>query len=117
MAEPGSSFFYLIIPIMSEKVSFSELIKGSKPVLVDFTATWCGPCKAMSPVLEQVKKQLGDKATIVKIDVDQNQQFAATMGVSGVPTFVIFQNGKEQWRHVGVIPGGQLQSALESLAR
>ncbi|MEY3367001.1 MAG: hypothetical protein RI973_156 [Bacteroidota bacterium] len=102
---------------MSEKVSFSELIKGSKPVLVDFTASWCGPCKAMSPVLEQVKKQLGDKATIIKIDVDQNQNFAASMGVSGVPTFVIFQNGKEKWRHVGMIPGGQLQSTLETFTQ
>ena len=105
------------VPYVNEAEFQAEVLDSSLPVLVDFTASWCGPCKAMSPVLEQVKKQLGDKATIVKIDVDQNQNFAASMGVSGVPTFVIFQNGKEKWRHVGMIPGGQLQSTLETFAQ
>lgn len=98
---------------MTNKVSFKELINGEKPVLVDFTASWCGPCKAMAPVIENVKKSIGSKATIVKIDIDNNAQFATSMGITGVPTFVIFKNGKEQWRQVGMISGTQLQSALE----
>ena len=101
---------------MANKVSFSDLIKGEKPVLVDFTAAWCGPCKMMAPVLEDVKKKIGDKGTIVKVDIDNNQQFATSMGISAVPTFVIFQQGKEKWRHAGMISGHQLQSVLEKFA-
>lgn len=101
---------------MANKVSFSDLINSEKPVLVDFTAAWCGPCKMMAPVLEDVKKKIGDKSTIVKIDIDRNQQFATSMGISGVPTFVIFQNGKEKWRYVGMISGHQLQQMLEKFA-
>ncbi|MEK7255187.1 MAG: thioredoxin [Bacteroidota bacterium] len=97
-------------------VNFNDLIKGEKPVLVDFTATWCGPCRAMAPVLEDVKNRIGDKATIVKIDIDHNEQFASAMGIQGVPTFVLFQKGKEQWRKVGMISGQQLMSVLESHA-
>ena len=106
----------LILKIMATSVSFSDLIKSEKPVLVDFTAAWCGPCKAMAPILEKVKKSLGEKANIVKVDIDRNQQFASTMGISGVPTFVIFQNGKEKWRHVGMIPGAQLETVLEKFS-
>jgi thioredoxin 1 len=101
---------------MTKKVSFSDLIKGEKPVLVDFTAAWCGPCRMMAPVLEDVKKKLGDKGSIVKVDIDQNQQFASNMGITGVPTFVIFQQGKEKWRHVGMISGHQLQQAIEQFS-
>lgn len=102
---------------MTTKVSFSDLIKGEKPVLVDFTATWCGPCKAMAPVLEKVKKSIGEKASIVKVDIDRNQKFATNMGISGVPTFVIFQKGKEKWRHVGMIAGAQLEGVLDKFAK
>lgn len=98
---------------MAKKTSFSDLINSSQPVLVDFTATWCGPCKMMAPVLEKVKVKIGDKAKIVKIDIDRNQQFASNMGISGVPTFVLFKNGKEQWRQVGMVSEHQLMTVLE----
>lgn len=101
---------------MSTKVSFSDLINGEKPVLVDFTASWCGPCKAMAPVLDKVKNSVGDKASIIKVDIDRNEQFANSMGISGVPTFVLFQKGEEKWRHVGMISGPQLESVLEKFA-
>lgn len=101
---------------MTAKVNFSELINGETPVLVDFTATWCGPCKAMAPVLEGVKKNIGETASIVKIDIDRNQQFASSMGITGVPTFVLFQKGKEVWRHVGMIGGSQLETILKRFA-
>ena len=97
-------------------VNFNDLIQGEKPVLVDFTATWCGPCRAMAPILEDVKNKIGDRATIVKVDIDRNEQFASMMGIQGVPTFVLFKNGKEEWRHVGMISGQQLMSLLESHA-
>jgi thioredoxin 1 len=101
---------------MENKVSFKELLAGEKPVLVDFTATWCGPCRMMAPILEDVKKQVGESATIVKVDIDRNQAFAGSMGVQGVPTFVLFKNGKETWRHVGMISGPQLRKVLEQHA-
>lgn len=92
------------------------MINGEKPVLVDFTASWCGPCKMMAPVVEKVKRDIGSKATIVKIDIDNNAQFATSMGITGVPTFVLFKNGKELWRRVGVVSGTQLQNVLEQHA-
>lgn len=101
---------------MKKKQSFSDLIKGENPVLVDFTASWCGPCKAMAPVLEKVKKNIGDTAKIVKVDIDANQQFASKMGVTGVPTFVLFKNGKEEWRQVGMISEHQLVQVLQKFA-
>ena len=101
---------------MSKKTSFSELVNGETPVLVDFTATWCGPCKAMAPVLKKVKQKIGDKAKIVKVDIDKNQSFSTKMGVSGVPTFVVFKNGKEEWRQVGMISEHQLVNVLEGFA-
>ena len=98
---------------MSNKTSFKDLIQGDRPVLVDFTAAWCGPCRAMAPVLNKVKNKVGDDATIVKIDIDKNQQFARNMGVQGVPTFVLFKNGDEKWRQVGMTSEHQLLSVLE----
>lgn len=98
------------------KKSFKELINSDKPVLVDFTAAWCGPCKMMAPVLEDVKRQIGDAASIVKIDIDVNRQAATAMGITGVPTFVMFKNGKEIWRHVGMISGHQLFNELQKHA-
>ncbi len=94
--------------------TFQELINGDQPVLVDFFATWCGPCKMMQPVLEDTAKQLGDKVKIVKVDIDKNQSAAGKFQVRGVPTLILFQKGKILWRESGVIPAHQLIKTLES---
>ncbi|MFN3341415.1 MAG: thioredoxin [Flavobacteriales bacterium] len=93
--------------------SFSELIKGDKPVLVDFFATWCGPCKMMSPILEDVTKKVGPKAHVLKVDVDKNPQAAAHYGVQGVPTLILFKKGKIIWRQSGVVPANQLVNLIQ----
>lgn len=87
----------------SKMSKFTDIINGEKPVLVDFFATWCGPCQMLSPVLEQVKKNLADRVSIIKIDVDKNQDLAAKMQVRGVPTILLFQSGKQLWRQSGVL--------------
>ena len=83
--------------------NFDTIIKSEKPVLIDFFATWCGPCKTLAPILKQVKDNLGEKITILKIDVDKNQQLASQYQVRGVPTMILFQNGKQLWRQSGVL--------------
>lgn len=87
---------------------FSELINQNKPVLIDFYAEWCGPCKMMSPVLKDVKDELGDQVSIIKIDVDKNQSLAARYQVRGVPTFLLFYNGQQIWRQSGMIQKNEL---------
>ncbi len=93
--------------------NFLSLISGKKPVLVDFYATWCGPCKAMSPIIVDVKSKIGDKATVIKIDVDQNPNLCTQYDIRSVPTLMIFKEGRLLWRGIGVHPSNELVSILE----
>lgn len=92
--------------------NFNHLINGNKPVLVDFYATWCGPCRTQAPILEEVKKRVGERASIIKIDVDQNPQVAAQYQISGIPTLLLFKNGKIIWRKSGVSAAAELERVL-----
>lgn len=92
---------------------FEELIQSEKPVLVDFYATWCGPCKMMHPILENVKGRVGDKARIVKIDVDEQQALAMQYRIQAVPTLMLFKGGQQVWRQSGVVQNNELVSLIE----
>ncbi len=91
---------------------FEDIIKSEKPVLIDFFATWCGPCKMMHPVLEELHEKVGDKARVIKIDIDKNQELAAIYNVRSVPTLMIFRNGELKWRTSGVQPIQTLEQEL-----
>lgn len=102
---------------MEAKESLKEILEGEKPVLVDFSAEWCGPCKMMKPILDDLHKQMGDNIRILKIDVDRNPKLSAAYQISGVPTLILFQKGKVLWRQSGVMQAKQLASIIRTYAK
>ena len=93
--------------------TFSEMINSEMVTLVDFSAEWCGPCKMMKPVLEELKSKVGDKATVIKVDVDKNPQVAMSYQIRGVPTFILFRKGEVKWRQSGVLSLNALQQVID----
>jgi thioredoxin 1 len=100
------------IKIMTQQPSFNDLIQSETPVLVDFSAEWCGPCKMLAPVLSEVKKKVGNKVKIIKIDIDKNPNLATSFKVQSVPTLIVFQKGETKWRQSGLMTAVQLEGVL-----
>lgn len=96
-----------------KRESFGEIIKGNTPVLVDFHAVWCGPCKMMPPVLQELHEKMGDSIRILKIDIDKNPQVAQAFNVQAVPTLMLFKNGNVVWRQAGVVPAHELAAVVK----
>lgn len=92
--------------------SFQEMLAGEKPVLVDFSAEWCGPCQMMPPILREVKNSLKDGITVLKVDIDKNQNLARQFHIQSVPTLMLFQNGAVKWRQSGVVPAHELKQIV-----
>ena len=99
----------------SVKPSFGELIKGHKPVLVDFSAEWCGPCKMMPPILKELKDKVGENVTILKLDIDKNPAVASAYQIQSVPTLIVFRDGEVKWRQSGVVRADQLKYVLDGV--
>src|ERR1700761_9465269 len=97
------------------KQSFGDIINGHKPVLVDFSAEWCGPCKMMPPILKDLKDKMGDNVTILKLDIDRNPAVAQSYGIQSVPTLMVFQDGQIKFRQSGVMQSGQLKNVLDGI--
>lgn len=97
--------------------TFNELINGKTPLLVDFSAEWCGPCKMMAPELQQVAGEMGDEVKIIKVDVDKNPAAASHFNIQGVPTLILFREGKQLWRQSGVLQASQLIGIIQSLSK
>lgn len=93
-------------------MNFNDIINSEQPVLVDFFATWCGPCKMMPPILSDLKKRIGNQAKIITIDVDKNPKVARKFQVQSVPTLIIFKDGKVKWRQAGVVPAKNLERII-----
>lgn len=94
--------------------NFSSIINSKEPVLIDFFAEWCGPCKTLAPILKDVKKDLGNTVKIIKIDVDKNQPLAAKFQVRGVPTMMLFKNGKQLWRQSGILQKNDIINIIKT---
>ena len=92
--------------------TFQKIVNSDKPVLIDFFATWCGPCQSLAPILKEVKDSLGERVSIIKIDVDKNQEIASSYQVRGVPTMMLFQNGTQLWRQSGVLSKEQIVNVI-----
>lgn len=103
--------------MLTEKRPFQDVINSERPVLVDFSAEWCGPCKMMPPILKELKDTLKDSITIIKLDIDKNPKVARDYQIQSVPTLMIFQKGEIKWRQSGVIPAKQLQQIVQELTQ
>ncbi len=98
------------------KEKLNDIIQGDKPVLIDFFAEWCGPCKMMKPILEQLRSAMGESIRILKIDIDKNTSIASSLNISGVPTLMLYQKGQMLWRQSGVVDAKQLQTIIKQKA-
>lgn len=100
----------------NRKQTFSEIIQGEKPVLVDFYADWCGPCKMMSPIIEEVSREWGEHVRVLKVDVDKNPVASSAYRIQGVPTLMLFKKGEVVWRQAGVVPAHTLRQVVGQFA-